>query len=112
MPNFEFRLYSSTWAHVWPSEYLKLIRYFESCLQTTAISDTCYEEGLRSKPSVSMQGCSPWLMGPGAIARPCELWGSFGLLLSEESVSDFVGLFPYGYQAGGFQHVPPTTIDA
>lgn len=45
-------------------------------------------------------------MGPRAIGRPCELWGSFGLLLSEESVSDFVGLFPYGYQAGGFQHVP------
>lgn len=54
LPNFEFGLYSSMWARIWPSEDLKLRRYFESCLQTTAISDTCYEEGLQSKPSVTM----------------------------------------------------------
>jgi hypothetical protein len=95
---------------------LKLVRYFKSCLQTTAISDTCYGEGLQSKPSVSTHARGLFSLASRRAISRCHECRIFGLLLSEDPGSGSVGVpsppnsysrtATNQYLASDFQHVP------
>lgn len=106
------------WAPIWSSEDLKLVRYFECCLQTTAISDTCDGEGLQSKPSAIIHARGLFSLAHGTESHFKTLWtlGIIWPIALWQFCVWLCGIFFFHtgtsqYLAGDFQHVLPTCID-